>query len=250
MKRCVMTQPAQHGFDIECFRARRQLRAINHQHRQLQPARGDQFGFGTLPTRVLADDQLNAMLLQQSGVGIGMKRAAIDQNGVMGKRQRLGRRVDQAQQIMMLWLRGELRQMHAAECQHDALWRTRQCGDSGRNIGLRLPTITRYRLPCGSRQRDMLNSSTTRSFHRIRTHLRGERVRCVDQMRDGVADQILRQSFHTTESTHAHRQRLRFYLLNPTCVADGGTQIPLRQRGGQCAGFQSAAQYKDIGHGD
>jgi len=140
-------------------------------------------------------------------------------------------------------------QMHAAQSQHDALRRPAQRGDGGREISHHLPAVARGGLPGGARQRQQRNAGLRTGRDGVAAHLRGKRVRGIDEVRHTLVAQIPYQPGHTSEATYAHGDGLRFGPGHPAGIRQHGALSKFGQGQRERAGLQRAAQDKDVAHG-
>lgn len=241
-------QPLQHVGYAGDFLPRRQKRPPHHQDGQAKRARGVQLGLRAAAPCVLAHHNVHPVLAQQGDVACHIEGAARDDGRVVWQRwQSLGL-VDQAQDVMVLWLTREGGQMHPAHRQHHTLGRTAQrCGGAWQ-ISHALPEVAMAGVPgvaCKSQQR---NPNLLAGSDGMATHTRSKGVSGVHYMRHLVALQIVRQPWHTAEAADTHCNRLRTRLGHPTGIRQRGAVPPFGQNTGQRACFGRAAQDQDIAY--
>lgn len=244
-----MTQPAQDGMGAVDFIARWQHGAVDQDDRQVERAGGEQLGLRAGAAGIFAEDKLDAMRLHQGAVAFHVEGATIDDQAVIGQHGRRGGRIDEAQQIMMLGLRGKGIDMHPAQREHDAAWRPSQGSDGPGNVRHMGPAVARLRAPCRASQRDQRHGGDARGLHRVGAHLRGEGVRGVDQMGDAMVAQMAGQPLHPAKAADPHRHRLRAGMVGAPGIAERRGHIRVGQQTGERAGLARAAQQQDVGHG-
>lgn len=231
-----------------CLGARGQWGAVDHQHRQVQAACRNQLGLCPAAPRVFGDDQVYAMGAHQSFVRGGVKRAAIKDDVVIGQGRRGFRRIDKAQEVVVLGLCGEGGQVQAAKRQQDAPRRPIKGLERGGNVGNALPSVAGLWSPGRAGQGQKGRAGRSRGFYRMGAHLGCKRMRGVHQMRDGVVAQIGGQTINAAKAADAHRYRLGFGALDPACIAERCGQACCGQLRDKACGLDRAAKDKDIGH--
>lgn len=241
--------PVEDCLDVVRLGAWGQCGAVDHQHRQAQAARSDQLGLRAGSTCVLANDQVDFMVVHERGVSIRIKRAAVEDDVMVGQRRWRVGRIDQTQQVMMLGLGRESRQVQTAQSQKHAPRRPGKRHDCGRNVRDALPAIALFRRPGRAGQCQQRNTCHLRRLHGIGAHLGSEGMGGIHQMRDGVLNQIGRQPLCPAETTHAHGHRLRFGAFDPARIAEGCGQARFGQFRDKARGLERAAEDEDFGHG-
>ena len=244
-----MIQPVQHGARIMGLEPVGQSGAIDHQHGQAEATGGDQLRLRAGAAGILAEDEVDAMVLHQPHVAIGIEWAAIDQQMMVGQRGRDHWCVDEAQQIEMLRLGSEGIGMHPAERQHDAAGGAIQRSDSSGDVGHMGPLVALFRAPLGARQGDEGDAGLSRGHDGIAAHHSGEGVSGVDQMGDALVAHIGGQSLRAAKAADAHRHRLRPGIVDPARIAERRLLAAFGQQAGQRARFGGSAQNQDVAHG-
>ncbi len=241
-----MTQPAQHARHIMHFRARGQGGPVDHDHRQVKPARRLQFGIGPAAACVLGHDQFDPVRFHQGAVGSLGKGAAIDDD--MGLRQRQGRlrRIDKAQQIVVLRGGREIGQMLAANGEHDAARGLVERGHSGGDIGDMLPTVAGFWGPRCTGQGQKRYGLSLAGSDSVMAHSGGEWVRGVDNMGDGFAPQVIAQPVHAAEPAHALGQGLAQGAFDPACKRERALGAALGQGAAKLARLGRAAKDEKV----
>ena len=241
-----MTQPAQHARDIMHFRARGQGGPVDHDHRQAKPARRLQFGIGAGAAGVLGHDQFYPVGLHQGAVSGFGEGAAIDDD--MGLRQGQGRlrRIDKAQQIVVMRHGREIGQMLATNGQHDAARGLVERGHGGGNVGDMLPGVAGFWGPGRAGEGEERDGLGCAGGDGVMAHLGGERVGRVDHMGDGFAPQVIAQALHAAETADALGQGLAQRALDPACKRERSLYPALGQGGAKLARFGRAAEDEKV----
>lgn len=223
--------------------------AVDHQDRQPQFPRRRKLGRGPIAACVLADDDIHTVVLHHLPVAFDREGATRDDHRCVRQRQSADRRIDEAQDVMVLGLGGEFGQMHPAKRKENASGTPRKRLNGSGNVGNTLPVIAGNRLPGRAGQRDQRNAGLPRSGDCVGAHLCGERVRGINKMRDVVHAKIFDQPLHAAESPRSHRNRLRARTVHPAGITEDRSLSPLGQQLGECRGFGRAAEDQDVAHG-
>ena len=149
----------------------------------------------------------------------------------------------------MLGLCRERCQMHSPQGQHDAPRRPAQRSDGSREIGHRLPPVAQAGLPGGARQRQQRHAGLRAGRDGVAAHLRGKRMGGIDEVRHTLVAQIPHQPGHAAEAAHAHGDGLRPGLGHPAGIRQHSAFATFGQGQRERAGFQRAAEDKDVAHG-
>lgn len=237
-----MIQPGHDRRHIMHFCARRQGRAVDHHDGQLQHAGSGQLGRSARAARVFRHDQIDPVFLHQSAVPFGRKRAAIDDYMGLGQGQRGIRRVHQSQQVEMLRLGCESRQVLPSDGEHHTPRGACEGGDCSGDVGHILPVIPWLRLPRRAGQGQTGQGFGFAGDQRIAAHLRGERVGGVDQMSDTLGAQICPQPCDPAKAADALGQGLAQGALYAACEGQDAVDPGLCQGLTQGAGFGGAAE--------
>lgn len=242
-------QPVQDRIAIVDLTALRQCGTIDHQHGQAELTGSRDLGSRTLPACILGNDQIDPVFPEQVKVAFDRERTAIDGHRAVGERHGVFRRVDQPQEIVMLWLIPERLEMHPADGEQDAPGLARNGIDCGIDIADMMPAIAFDRLPGWTGQGNQGDSSALRGENRIAAHLPGEWMSRVDDMSDAAGKQVADQAVDAAESTDAGRYGLRFGRCDAAGVAENGGNVVGRQGVGQGAGFGGASENQDFHDG-
>jgi hypothetical protein len=244
-----MIDPRQHFADAMNNPRLRQERAIDHDHRQTERPRRVQLRPRAFSARILGYDQVDPLRTHQGEIALQREGATIHHQMVAGQRRRHVRGIDEAEQIMMLWMGGEGRHMHSAERQHDAAWFSRQCIHGAGDVGNRSPAVAFAPFPGGAGQHDVRYARLLRRLRGMGAHGSGKGVGRVDQMRNCLPPEIGRETRDAAKAADAHGDRLRARLAGASGIAQHRAIAAIRQRLCERAGLGRAAQDEDIAHG-
>lgn len=244
-----MTKPFQHIFCATDLDPVTDHRAVDHHDRKLELARSDKLCLGARATGVLAHNKVDHVRLHQQPITFSRKRPAIDDKVVGGQAWGRSRRVNKAQQVVMLRLCGKGFHMHSAQREQDAARRARKFGHRSGSVSNACPAIARPGLPCGSGQGDMGNPGNPRGLYGMCAHSRGKGMRRIDQMRDAMVLEIGHKPRHPTKAADADRHRLWPRVVGPARVAECRRNLRCRKQARQCARFGCSAKQENIRHG-
>ena len=244
-----MIQPMKNIVELRKGRPRRNLGAVNHQHRQTQTTRGLQLGTGTNTTGIFGNHQINTMGLHQCPIVCDLEWSARKNDIHIVQRQAILWRVDQPHKVMMLLTRREGGKVLFANGQKDAFGRVGQCGDSGVDVCNVFPAIFRLSPPRRAFERSQRNICTLTRQYGVFAHLRRERMRCIYHGRYFGVTQICRQTVDTSETADPGLQGLG---NGRRCTASIGKHgiVPTRKQGlRKVRGFGGTAQNEGARHG-
>lgn len=229
--------------------ALRDGRTVDQDDRQVKVAGGGQLGLGPRTSGVLGDDDVDAVIRQKRAVAFHCEGASCDDGMGIGQGQRFGRRVNEAQEIVVLRGLGEEAKVLATDGKEDSARGIAQCGDGGIKVGDVGPVVLRSGGPGRAFKGDQGRAGFGAGGHGIRAHLRGEGMRRVDHMGDGFGLDIGLEACGAAEAAHADRQGLGDRGFGATGVGIDGVHLRLRQDAGHLSGFGRSAQKKDARHG-
>lgn len=241
-----MIQPAHHFLNVIRLQSWRQDGAVDDDHRKAQSARGDQFGLGSMAPGILANHYVDGVSLHQPRVAIGGEGSSLDHEAVMRQERSISRRIHEAQKIMMLRLRGKSIHMHAPQSQHDTARRARQDPHRRVDIAHRLPPVPGDGSPRWTGEGDMRNARLTRGDNRIGADRGGEWVSGIHQMRHFIVAQVVREAIGSAKAPYTDRHRLRLWVFDPSCIAQGRAYAALGKDRNQRACLRSTSQDKDV----
>ena len=220
-------------------------RAVDQPDRQAELAGGLQFRFCAAAAGILGDDQIAAMGAQEGEVGGEVKGAARDLGCDAGQRQRV-RRIDKAQEVVMLRLRGEFRDMQAPDGEEDATGGPVQTLHRLAQVAQMGPAVTRAGRPGRAHQADQRDGGGQGRFMGVMAHLRRERVGCVDQMRDPLRRHPCRKALCPAETSGSDRDRLCARVFGAARIGERGGDAAIRQQAGELACLGGAAQDQKV----
>jgi len=229
-----MSQPPQNLRQSGGLSTVRNCRTVNHDDRKTKRTGGDNFGISSGAARVFGHYDVDRMGPHQ-GVVIGLRERATRYENLRFRQGQSGLwRVDQTQQVEVLWVGCELRKVHPPHSQHDALGRLVQCGDGACDVWHMGPFVTGPRLPRRAGQGDQRNAGLRASGNSVSTHLRGEGMCGVDDVRNSVCVKIFSKPVYATKTTDPLWQGLTHRPINPARkghnACDSGIGQRLRQR--------------------
>lgn len=242
-----MRQPVQNLRRGPQFRSFRNFGPIDHKDGQTQGARRIQLGPRATAARILGHDQLRAMTAHQLNVALNSERPARDLYVGVGHRHP-ARFIHQTQQVVVLGLGREVRQMHTAHGKKHALSRTAQRLDSSVDIRDTDPIVSLSFHPRRARHCSQRRARLGAGLRGVPAHLRSKGVRCVDHMGHAMVADVTLQPLGPTKAANAGRQRLRTRVVDAPCVRIGRVKPLFCNSFGQSVGFGCAAKNKEVGH--
>ena len=200
-------------------------------------------------SRIFGDNQVDAVRAHQSEIAVQREGAAIDQQMMVRQRGRRFGGIDEAEQIMMLWLGGEGFDMHAAERQHNAAGRAVERADSASDVRDMGPAVALPRLPFRAGEDQMGHPRLSCGGGGIGADRGGEGVGRVDEVGELFRLQISRQPLSTAKAPDAHRHRLGTRVSGASSIAQHGAFTAFDKGLRQRARFGRAAKDQDVAHG-
>ncbi len=236
--------PAQHRVEREKVEAiARDHRPIDRDHRHAEVPRRVELGRGTLPTAVLGDQRIDPLPPHQ-GVFIGVpKRPAIENEPVIRRQFGRVRRVDGADDVMVLGRPQKGREAEASDRQQHAAGHGAESVGRSVEIRHRAPALAVYGAPRGSREGDQWHVATAASRNRMSRDAGRERVGRVHNGLDGLMVEIGREPIDTTEPTDPRRDVGQGGAGGPARQRQGGRDIGATREGGaERGGFRGTAE--------
>lgn len=243
-----MTQERQNLVDAVRDPAWRQARPVYKDHRNAKVTRCVKLGARAGATRVLGNDQVDAMVLQKHAVTRLVKRAARDNGRSIGQGKRAFGRIDKAKQVVMLRLRGKVPQVLLADGQEDANGYVRQGHYGGRDIRHMGPAIPSAGNPWRAFVSTIGDARTSAGGNRVAAHLRGEGVGRIDDMGYAFILEIAAKPLGPAKAADPCRQRLGDRRIGAAGVGKNRVDPQRRKAAGKLAGFGRSAQKKDARH--
>ena len=228
--------------------ARRQAWAINQNYRYPQGSGRFQLGDSACTARILGDNQGNAVAFKQGQIFGFVERAARHDRICQRQRQGFDRRVDKAQQIVVLRFGGEGQQALLADCQEYPLRRIGQGGNRVVDIRNRPPVVICARLPRRALQRTKADASRGAGKNRIAAHLGGEGVGRVNNMGKFFGVQIGGKPFGPAKPANPGGQWLSHRAIRAPGIGIQRLDPCRCQRAGKVGCFGGAAQQQDTAH--
>lgn len=241
-----MIKPVQNFCNRMEFDPFGRFRPVDHDNWQTQGARRGDFCIGPCSTRIFRNDKINAVTRKKRAVSGFGKRATRQFHMTIGKWQRLGRRIHQPQQIVMLRLGGKRGQMHPADGQHHPFRGPPQGRHRSRNVGHMVPGVSGLRLPVRTGQCSKRNAGPRAGRSGIAAHLGGKGVRRVDNMGDPVVADIFLQALNATKTTEPDRQGLIPWGLDPTGQRNNTVATDIPQGPAQRGGIKRSAKDQKV----
>lgn len=244
-----MIEPGQYIIDSVHRGHGRQSRPAQQDHRDAKRARRGDLAVGGLAAAVLGNDNVDAMVQEQSAL-IGFRERAARQQ-VFGPWQPQGRhdRIDGSDQVIVLRGDGERGHFLAADAEKDATRTFAERAHGFRAIGDLLPMIAGDGAPGRALQRQQLSPGARGGLCRVRRHSRRVRMGGVDQDIDARLDEVGGQALDAAEAAAAHRHRLRGGCDRAAGERQRDAQIVTRgQVPGQLPRFEGAAKDEDMSH--
>lgn len=242
-----MMYPSHHGLNAVGHIPVRKHRAVNHDHRQPQTARGNKLRFGTFAARILRNNMRDAMRGKQRLIFRNAEGAARDNGEGVWQRKSAGR-VRQPQQIVMMRGGRERRKVLLPDGEKNSrrrLWKSR---DGRFDIRHALPLIFNFGSPGCALESEKRNPRDLACGDRVPAHLRREWMRRIDDLRDRSLAQIAGQPLSTTKATDPRRKGLRLRQAGASGIREHSVHPSLCKDSGQTTGFRCAAQKEDACH--
>lgn len=223
--------------------------AVDHDYRQVQLARSVKLGARASTAGVFCDDMGHLVGAHQVKITFQREGAARHKHAALGQGQGVDRRIDKAQNVMMLGTCSKVLKVLATDREKDPGRIARQAGDGGGYVGHRGPAILGRGAPGFALQCQQGQAGQTCGLHRVAAHLGGEGMGRVDDMGDRLGLQPGHEAADAAETTDAGGQGLGLGRLGSTGVREDGRNPLIRQGFRHGRGFGGAAKQKDAGHG-
>ena len=241
-----MSDPVQDLFNGADFGSLRRVGPVDHEDRQAESAGGIDLGAGAFAAGIPGYQKIDPVRFQKVTLFRLRKRPPINDDIVMWQRWALLRDVDESQEIVMLRRGLESRNSRSPDGKENPPGRTaKRPGGFGhaRHSG---PAITRAGRPRRPGKRDHRHASGCTGRDSIPAHLRGERVGCIDQVRNGMVLEVGGQARCAAKSAGSGWQGLCDGIRNATGIGKRGAQahaVDVRRKGARLGG---AAQDQEI----
>lgn len=183
------------------------VRTRDHHHGNAKPARGFDLGVDRGGARILADHDVDPLLLQKRGLGWPVEWSAVEQQPDIRRQCDTLRRIDHARDVMMLRVAREDAELLAAKAEKHTFWFRSERVGGGFDISDIAPEVIRLRLPARAENRGERKRQPLARGHRIGRDLRGVGMRRIDYGLRGVLLQPCDQAVDAAETAApcAHR---------------------------------------------
>lgn len=238
-----LLQPRKRGIDVGALGCVRNGGPRDHHHRNTELTRGLDLGVCRRPASVLADHDIDAVMLQQRQFIRERKWPALENNLRLRRQTFSIRRIDSAHQIAVLRRGRERRHLLAADGKKGALRLLAQRCSRRSHIRNDAPIVARLQLPFSPLQSQQRNVSDRGSFNGVARHLRRERMGCINHRTDALIHQPARQTIHTAEAADAAGCGGQQRLLRAARERIKGVETGIaRKTLGQLKSFRRAAE--------
>lgn len=221
---------------------------IDENDRKPQSAGRMQLCFGPCTTRVLGNDMGDTVDLQKRQVIRHRKRPAVDDGAGVRQGQCAFRAIDKSQKIMVLRLSGEAGQVQLADRQKDPRGSVGQGVDGLLHACHWPPIVAQPGDPRWAFKDAKPGACPGAGLNRVATHLCGERMGGINQMRYPFGANVIGQPLGPAEATDAGGQGLRQRLFGAARIGKDSRHPGLGHGAGQMRGFCSPAKDKEARH--
>lgn len=243
-----MRQPVQNHSQIAKHQPGWLLWPVDHHDRQVQLACGSKFRNGACAPGIFGHQMCDPMALQQVEIACQIERSAGHFYGTVRQWQFRLRRIDQPQQVVMLWFSGKARKVLFSNGKKHPGWRLRQCRNRARNIIDVYPPVALNSLPGRAHKSTKRHIGLGAALQCVAAHLGGKGMGRIDHMTDTLSPEKRGKALGTTKASHPCGQRLRHRVLRAPRVREQRICPGLGQNHGQLRGLAGAAQKKDSRH--
>ena len=243
-----MTDPVHDLFHARRRLALRHARSVNHNDLQTKHASGFKFGRCSSASGVFGNDMCDAATAQQCEITLSCEWSAREHDLSLRKRQWCRWRVNKAQQIEMVRLRGEGTEALLADGKKNPCRGIWQRCNSGVDIAHMVPIVICQGKPVRALIGDKRRGRPGTRLNGVSANLGGTRMRRVDHMRDPLALQISDEPVDAAKATHPRWYRLRNRHGGATGIGEGPFHTRLCKSERDMTGFRSTAQKQDAHH--
>lgn len=219
---------------------------VDHDHGNLQSACCLYLGDGTRSAGVFCNDPLDAMTAHKNDITSLGEGTTRDDDGVVWKERRPFRRINEAQDVVMLRLGRKGIDMLATDREKNALPGTCQRGNCAGDVLRCVPVVSGGGLPGWPCQRDQRNTKLVTRRNSVMAHLRCKGVGRVNDMGDGVFAQVGGKPIDAAEAADPMCDGLLLWSGNAPRIGERCRDASLghHMREGGCLG--GAAQDQEI----
>ena len=227
----------------------RDVRALDHHDRQAERAGGFDLGDRCVAAGIFGQDNLDAVFAEQSEIVLRREGAAcLDEDDVWQIERAFGQ-VDQADDVGVLRRGLKLGKREASDPAEDISRRRANRLDGGGQIGREGPTVAGLRLPGGPFDGDKRRAGGRGRFDGVAAHLRGERMRGINEHIDALVAQIADEPFDAAEAAVSGGDRLGAGRRGPAGKGECGFKTAVRrEQPRKRARFRGASEEKNA-HG-
>lgn len=222
---------------------------FDHDDRNAALPRGVDFGAGATAAGIARHEECDVLVAHQGKVAIQAKGAAGDDDFGVWQRQVRIRFVDEAQEIAVLRLGGEWREVLAADSEEDGRRLIRQCGSGAFEIWNRDPIIVSGWRPRRSDERNQTRLGLGARRDGVLAHGVGEGVRRIDDVGDAFITDEGCEAFAAAVAAGADGERLVDGNLGAARIGIDRVKARVGNAARECVGVTCSAQYEDAGHG-
>lgn len=241
-----MIEPVDNVFDIVGLAAWRHIRSLDHDHLKTEAARGGDLGKCTRTAGIFRNNDLRSVFGHERDIVLDREGAAVDHHRMAWQRRRRAGRIDETQQIVVLRLTREVRDVHPADGQKDPGSRTVQGSDGCRNVGNAGPAVAFAGGPGRAGQGDQRELRGRTGRHGVPAHILRKRVRGVHDMGYVRRAQIVPKAVESSEATDTRWQRLRSGALDPAGEGHHRVEPEFGKPSAKRPGFGRTAQNEDL----
>jgi len=240
-----MTKPVHdlgHAFHPQTVR---QLRPLDHDHRQAKLARRVDLGARACASGITGDDPFDTPRTHHVQFADECERPTRNDETCIRQRQRTFCGIDESKRVGVLRPRGERRDVLPPDGQKHARRFDRQCRNSRRDVGNLDPDIARRFRPWLAFQRDQRRCRCRAGGHCVAADLGCEGVGRIDHMREALLPNGIGKTVGAAEATNTGRQWLIDRHLRPSGIGIDRVKSRGRGCGRQQIRFARSAQDED-----
>jgi hypothetical protein len=243
-----MTKPLYHLGDAFHPRPVGQFGPLQHDHGKSEFARHIDLGSRAFSAGVAGDDPFDSARAHHVQLALEREWSARHNDVRIGKRQRLGRRIDKSQRIGVLRFGAERRNVLPADRKENASARQRQRRHGGGEIGYLDPLVTGCFDPRRSLKRDQPRSGCCAGRNRVAAHFGREGMGRIDDMRDFFPTNVFDKAACAAKTAGPRRQRLDRRRARAPSKGVGRFKSCARNRLSKQASIARSAQYEGACH--
>jgi hypothetical protein len=222
------------------------LRAPDHHDRNLQRPRGLDLGVGGPSATVLGNDDLNAFLPHQLRLITSEEGPSRQDKPVPGQGHNVGRPINGANDIAVLWRGCKRGELQTAMGQKSAARHLTERSDGGFGIISGNPPVAVLLFPGGPGERHKRNAGALAGADRILRNAYSEWMRGIDDCLNMLREEKIVEPVDPAKTTDAERNRRLSGVFGTARERQyGGDVIALRQTPRQQARLSGASEDKN-----